>query len=149
MPVKWVKALLDAPETTSLKTDESPFWDALEENRPFFMRVILPYQNAKWDELNKIAQAWVAQEANSEEAHFYLGVAQAKLGNIAPAKAQFAESLKLHPQHAASLFELGLIAKQEGNQTELARLKLAMQEADSDTLEEFNQTINPTEDSAK
>jgi serine protease Do len=149
MPVKWVKALLDAPETTSLKTDQLPFWDALEENRPFFMRVVLPYQNEKWDALNKIATAWVAQAPNSEEAHYYLGLAQAKLGNIEPAKGQLAECLKLHPQHAAALFELGLIAKQQGNQTELARLKLAMQAADSDTLEQFNQTINPTQDSAK
>lgn len=149
MPVKWLKALLSAPEsvapeTTSLKTDESPFWDALEENRPFFMRVVLPFQNEKWAELNMIASAWVAKERNSEEAHYYLGLAQEKLGNVEAAKTQFAESLKLHPQHVASLFELGLIAQQEGNQPELERLKLAMQEADSDTLEQFNQTINPS-----
>jgi serine protease Do len=144
MPVKWLKALLDAPETTSLKTDQSPFWDALDENRPFFMRVVLPFQNEKWDELNKVASTWVEKEPNSEEAHYYLGLAQEKLGNIDNAKRQFAEALRLHPQHAASLFELGLIAKQEGNQPELERLKLAMQEADSDMLEQFNQTINPS-----
>ena len=144
MPVKWVKALLDAPETTSLITDQSPFWDAPEELRPFFMRVVLPLQNEKWDELNKVAQEWIAKEPNSEEAHYYYGVAQVKLGNNAAAKTQFSEALKLHPQHTASLFELGLLAKSEDNQPELARLKLAMQEADSDTLEQFNQAINPS-----
>lgn len=139
MPVKWVKALLNAPETASLKTDESPFWDAPDELRPFFMRVILPYQNEKWDELNKIATQWVSKEPTSEEAHYYWGVAQEKLGKLPAAKLEFAEVLKLHPQHGATLIELALIAKQEGNEPELERLKIAMNEVDTELLETFNQ----------
>lgn len=144
LPVKWVKALMDAPEVVTMKTDESPFWDALEENRPFFMRVVLPYQNDKWEDLEKVAQLWVAKEPNSAEAHFYLGVAAEKLGKTTTAKAELIQTLKLQPHHGASLFELGLIAKQEGNQPELERLKLAMQAINANTLEEFNQTINPS-----
>lgn len=143
LPVKWVKALMDAPETESLKTDISPFWDAADEDRPFFMRVVLPYQNEKWPELEKVAQLWVDKEPSSEEAHYYLGMAQANLANTDSAKKQFAMALKLHPQHPASLFELGLIANKEGNAPELARLKIAMQAIDNDVLDEFNQTINP------
>ena len=153
VPVKWVKALLDTPElaaleTASLKADFSPFWDAPEEQRPFFMRVVLPYQNAKWDELEKVAAEWVSKEPKSEEAHFYLGVAFENLGKADVAKAEFAEVLKLHPQHAATLQELGLMANKAGNQPELSRLKLAMHEAGSDVLEEFNERINPTPEPA-
>ena len=152
VPVKWVKALLDTPELTvteteSLKTDVSPFWDAPEQQRPFFMRVVLPYQNAKWDELENVAVEWVSKEPKSEEAHFYLGVALESLGKTDAAKIEFAEVLKLHPQHAATLQELGLMANKTGNQPELSRLKLAMQEAGGDVLEEFNELINPTPDS--
>ena len=152
VPVKWVKALLDKPElatleTESLKTDISPFWDAPEEQRPFFMRVVLPYQNAKWDELEKVATEWVSKEPKSEEAHFYLGVAHENLGKTEAAKIEFSEVLKLHPQHVATLQELGLMANKAGNQAELSRLKLAMQEAGSDVLEEFNELINPTPES--
>ena len=152
VPVKWVKALLDAPEiamleTESLKTDISPFWDAPEEQRPFFMRVVLPYQNAKWDELEKIAVDWVSKEPKSEEAHFYLGVAHENQGKTDAAKMEFSEVLKLHPQHAATLQELGLMANKVGNQPELSRLKLAMQEAGGDVLDEFNELINPTAES--
>ena len=149
VPVKWVKALLDTPElaaleTASLKADVSPFWDAPEEQRPFFMRVVLPYQNAKWDELEKVAAEWVRKEPKSEEAHFYLGVAFENLGKTDVAKNEFAEALKLHPQHVATLQELGLMANKAGNQLELSRLKVAMHEAGSDVLEEFNERINPT-----
>ncbi len=146
VPVKWVKALLaqpDSTETISLKTTEAPFWDALDENRPYFMRVVLPYQNSKWDDLNTIAQAWVKAENNSTEAHYYLGVAQDKLGNTAQAKQAFAQALKLHPQHPATLFALGLIAKREDNPQELNRLKMAMKAVNDDVLTEFNQTLNP------
>ncbi len=148
VPVKWVKALIAAPEsaeTTSMQTADSPFWDALEEYRPYFMRVVLPYQNEKWDELNIAAQAWANAEPASAEAQYYLGVAQDKLGNLNAAKQAFSHALKLHPQHPATLFALGIIAKRENNQPELDRLKLAMKEVDNDVLTEFNETLNPVE----
>jgi serine protease Do len=146
IPVKWVKALLAAPEsteTTSMKTSDSPFWDALDENRPYFMRVVLPYQNDKWHELNTIATAWVRTENNSAEAYYYLGFAQEKLGKTDQAKQSFTKALKLQPQHPATLFALGLIAKRENNQPELNRLKMAMKEVNNDVLTEFNKTLNP------
>jgi tetratricopeptide (TPR) repeat protein len=127
-----------------MQTTDSPFWDALEENRPYFMRVVLPYQNAKWDELNTVAQAWVKAEPNNAEAQYYYGVAQDKLGQATVAKQAFAKALALHPQHPASLFALGLIAKREDNQVELNRLKLAMKEVDNDVLTEFNEALNPS-----
>ena len=143
MPVKWVKALLDAPETTSMKTDETPFWDAKEENMPFFMRVVLSYQSEDWPGLNKIAQLWVDKEPSSAEAHYYLGLANEKLNNTQQAKTEFAQVLKLHPQHPATLFELGLMANKEGNQPELERLKVAIKEIDADMLDTLNDVINP------
>jgi serine protease Do len=149
VPVKWIKALLDnAEETNSLVSSDTPFWAAADEQRPYFMRVVLPYQNAKWDELEKIAQEWVSKEPASEEAHFYLGVAFENLGKTDAAKNELAEALKLHPQHAATLQELGLMANKAGNQPELSRLKLAMQKAGGDVLAEFNELINPTPDLA-
>lgn len=143
VPVKWIKALLDSPDITSLETDIAPFWDASEENRPYFMRVVLPYQNEKWDELSKIANAWVINEPQSAEAHYYLGVANDKLANTQAAKAEFAVALKLHPQHPATLFALGLMANKEGNQAELERLKVAIKSIDEEMLSNLNDTINP------
>ena len=122
-----------------MKTSVSPFWDAPDENRPYFMRVVLPYQNNKWDELNTIAQAWVKAESDNAEAYYYLGMAQDKLGQTSQAKQAFAQTLVLHPQHPATLFALGLIAQREDNQVELNRLKVAMKEVNMDVLTEFNQ----------
>ncbi|MES2637575.1 MAG: trypsin-like peptidase domain-containing protein [Pseudomonadota bacterium] len=146
IPVKWVKALLATPESTetiSMKTDDSPFWDALEENRPYFMRVVLPYQNDKWDELAIVSQAWIEAEPSNAEAHYYLGIAQDKLGKTDSAKQLFAKTLQLHPLHPATLHALGLIAKREDNQPELDRLKLAMKAVNHSVLTEFNEALEP------
>ncbi len=148
VPVKWIKALLEqSEETSSLVSTDSPFWALADEQRPSFMRVVLPYQNAKWDDLEKIANAWVKKEPASEEAHYYLGVALVNLGKTDAAKSQFFQALKLHPQHAATLLALGVMANKAGNQPELAQLKLSMQEAGDDVLAEFNELINPTPES--
>lgn len=147
VPVKWVKALLDAPEVTSMKSDELPFWDSPEESRPFFMRVIVPYHNEEWANLGKIAALWIKKEPANAEAYYYLGFAQEKLGDFTAAKLSFAEAIKLHPQHAASLFELALIANQEKNQAEFERVKLAIKEVDVDMLTTLDDTINPKPES--
>jgi serine protease Do len=141
IPVKWVKTLLEAPEITSMQTSESPFWDAPLENRPFLMRVVLPYQNEKWDELSSIAQQWVNSEPSSAEAHYYLGVAHKNLGKVEQAKAEFLQTLKLQPNHTGTLFEQGLIANKEGNQAELERIKTVIYAIDSGMLAALNDKI--------
>ena len=82
-------------------------------------------------------------EPNSAEAQYYYGVAQDKLGKATAAKQAFSQALALHPQHPATLFALGLIAKREDNLVELDRLKLAMKAVDNDVLTEFNEALNP------
>jgi len=149
LPVKWVKALIDSPEVTSLETNIAPFWDAEPEKKPFFMRVVLPYQNEKWEELDPIAEAWVEKEPQSPEAHFYLGVANEKLGKLQQAKSEFLTTLRLHPQHAATLFELGLMASKEGNQPELERIKVAIKAVDEDMLNTLNETLNSKPEGAQ
>ncbi len=143
VPVKWVKALLDAPETESLKTDISPFWDAPEEQRPFFMRVVLPYQNQKWTDLKIVAQEWIAKEQNSQEALFYAGVAEENLGDLAKANQYFEKVLSLHPQHVATLIELGLMANRSGKTDEVEKTHIALKAIDDESDEVFTEALKP------
>jgi serine protease Do len=141
VPVKWVKALLDAPETDSLVSGGTPFWDAPDTERPFFMRVVLPYQNDKWDELKVVAQAWIAKEPTSPEALFYAGVAEERLGNANQAYAYFDQVLALQPQHPATLMELGLIANRAGRTDVVEKTRVALKAIDLDLDEEFSQAL--------
>ncbi|HSI24664.1 MAG TPA: trypsin-like peptidase domain-containing protein [Methylotenera sp.] len=141
IPVKWVKALLNAPETVSLVSGGIPFWDAPDTERPFFMRVVLPYQNDKWDELRVVAQAWLVNEPTSPEALFYAGVAEERLGNAKQAYAYFEQVLALQPQHPATLMELGLIANRAGKTDVVEKTRIALKAIDLDLDEEFNQAL--------
>lgn len=141
IPVKWVKALLDAPEATNLQSDISPFWDAPPEARPYFMQVVLPYQQGNWAELEKISNEWVMKEPNTFEAHFYLGLAQANLGRDLAAEKSFKQVLALYPQHTGSLMGLGLIASRLGNTAEVRRMQAMLGAIDHDLEDEFNQAL--------
>ncbi len=141
VPVKWLKALLDAPDTASLNSDIAPFWDASDLQRPFFMRVVLPYQNQKWNELKVVAQEWVAKEKTSPEALFYAGAAEEGLGDLDKANQYFKEALKLHPQHVATLMALGLMASRAGKTDEVEKTRVALKAIDSDLDVEFTEVL--------
>lgn len=141
VPAKWLKALLNSPELQSLKTAELPFWDAPEPQRPFFMRVVLPYQNEKWADLKLVAQEWVAKEPTSAEALFYAGVAEEKLGDLNKANQYFQQALTLQAQHPATLIALGLMANRAGNQAEVEKTHLALKAIDDELDEEFKQAL--------
>jgi serine protease Do len=141
VPVKWVKALLDAPETESLVSGGTPFWDAPDTERPFFMRVVLPYQNDKWDELKVVAQEWIVKEPTSPEALFYAGVAEERLGDSKKANTYFSKVLALQPQHGATLIELGLMANRAGKADEVEKTHVALKAIDEDLDIEFSEAL--------
>lgn len=111
IPVKWIKALLKQPDITSLETDILPFWDAPEEQRPFFMRVVQPFKNEKWDELRQVSQLWLKSDSDSAEALYYAGIAEEKMHQIEKAKQYFQQALVIHPQHPAAMIGLACTEK--------------------------------------
>lgn len=143
LPVKWVKALIDAPETTSLKSDITPFWDLPEEKRPFFMRVVLPYQNKRWADLKLVAELWVKQEPTSPEALYYAGVANENLGDLKQANEYYQRVLALNPQHSATLMALGVIANKAGKPEEVEKTRVSLKAIDTDLDEEFTEALKP------
>ena len=148
MPVKWIKALLNAPDTASLNTvslntNELPFWDAPELQRPFFMRVVLPYQNEKWADLKIVAQEWIDEEPANPEAFFYAGVAEENLGYLTQANQYFQKTLNLHPQHVATLIELGLMANRAGKAGDVEKTRVALKAINGELDAEFMEALKP------
>ena len=142
MPIKWVKELLLKPEIALYQPDGTPFWDAPDELRPFFMRVVLPYQNGHWAELKTVATAWLAKEPNNVEALYYMATAEDKLGDASKANQYYQQVLKLHPNHPATLIALGLIANGAGNVSEVEKTHIALKAIDSALDEEFTEALN-------
>ncbi len=142
IPVKWIKSLLESPDTTnSAETTISPFWDTAEDDYPFFMRVVLPLQNKAWTDLAHIAQLWLTAQPNSAEAYYYSGLAAEKTGNFIDAKKCYRKALALEPQHTASIFELGLIANREGNQVEVEKTHTMLKTINTDLDDNFTEAL--------
>jgi hypothetical protein len=137
VPVKWVKALLDAPELKELGQAGTPFWDSPTDQQPFFMQVVLPVQSKDWATLKSIAQAWRDKEPAAIEASYYLGLADENLGETKAAQALYSQILKSNPRHAASMLALAKMAKKQGNEQELQRLSMLIKDLNSDAAEEL------------
>lgn len=141
LPVEWVKKLLTAAESASMQQAALPFWDAPEEQQPYFMRVVLPYMGGRWDDLSLVAQHWGIAEPDNPEAWYYRAYAEERLGNSALATTYYQKVLTLHPQHAGALFELGVLASRQGDQVEYERISMLLSQLDLDIAQELSEAV--------
>jgi serine protease Do len=137
LPIKWVQALLEKPDILLTTPQESPFWDVPEKERPFFMQAVQPLKTGAWSTLEIIAKSWVTLEKDNAEAWMHLGLAQQGLQEFENAKKTYAKVLSLAPNHSSALYQLGLMAKTEGNETELKHVANLLDALDPDFAEDF------------
>jgi hypothetical protein len=122
MPVEWIRDLLASKELISLNTDETPFWALPFEKQPYFMQVVIPYQNKDWSTLHSIAEAWTKNQPDAADAWYYLGVADYGLNQAPLAKRELDKALSLNPQHLEVFMQQSQIALQEADFAALEKL---------------------------
>lgn len=137
LPIDWVQTLLTQTELAKPTEAKAPFWDAPEEKRPFFMRVVPHFQNEDWVQLKTVANDWTSTEKNNPEAWYYLGYAEQKSGDLDAAKAAYQRTLNIAPSHANTLYALGLLAADEKNLAETKRIGALLEAIDIDFAEDF------------
>ncbi len=137
LPVVWAQRLLNGPEIAITTPKELPFWDAPEEQRPFFMQVINAQIIENWQDMAAIAQRWVDADRKSSEPWYALATAQAKLGNNSAAIQAYQQTIQLNPRHVSALYDWGLLADQLGNSVEVSRINGLIAAIDNDVAEEF------------
>ena len=138
MPINLVKTLLITESVPLNSIHAAPFWDAAENERPFFMQIVLPYQNNRWHDVQRIAQSWVAVEPTSAEAWYYLAKSAQNLADINNAKIYFAKALSLQPNHPATLQAIAQIAQSEGKQSEADKIRVTLKEINPQLLEDLD-----------
>ena len=115
LPVEWIRQLMAAPELLDLTITEAPFWSLPETDRPFFMQVVLPYQNGAWDALERIAAAWVRKEPANADALYYLGRAEYGLKRLQEAAQHLTRAVTLNPRHLEAQLALAALAIDQGD----------------------------------
>ncbi|WP_029147870.1 serine protease [Methylophilus sp. 5] len=141
LPVEWIKELMDAPEVISLKTNEVPFWALPLEQRPYFMQVVIPYQNADWPALKTIADQWARQEPASADAWYFLGLAEEGLQQFAQAEQDLKHAYDLNQRDYDAMLALSRVAFTQKDLPTLQSLQPAISAIDKDQGEQVTQQI--------
>lgn len=115
MPVEWVEALLHSPTKSLGGIVQKPFWASAEKERPYFMRVVHPYQTGDWNNVLAIAQEWSTCEPNTAEAWFYVATAEYARKDYASAEAHFQKVLSLKQDHHEASQYLAKISNKLSN----------------------------------
>lgn len=132
LPVEWIKRLLEAPDTLSLNSQGAPFWSFAEAERPYFMRVVIPFQQRDWSTLKSTARAWQRAEPDNAEAYYYLGSAELALGEIEAGSGHLRQAVALNPRHLDALVRLGQLAvdRNELQEAQAIAARIALVDAD-------------------
>jgi len=144
LPVEWIKKLFDLPEQQSLHATENPFWNDAENERPFFMQIVIPYQQNQWPELFKLASTWCEKEPDSASAWFYLGVAEYHQSHRDLALLDLKKSVELNPRNIEAYTELARMALDVGDKAEAQRMTDIISRIDPDQAEGLLTQLNQT-----
>ena len=142
MPVNLVKTLMQTPLVKLNSVHDLPFWDAPDEARPFFMQIVLPFQNNRWQDVEKVASQWVKKEPNNAEAWYYMGQAAQHLGDQAMAIKHYQQALSVHPNHPATLQATALLAQKDGNKEQTDKIRLTLKDINPALLEDLDDSEN-------
>lgn len=141
LPVEWIKELMAAPETTSLKTNDVPFWALPLEQRPYFMQVVIPYQNADWRDLKTIAGQWTGQEPASADAWYFLGLAEEGLQHYVQAEQDLKKAYDLNQRDVDAMLALSRVAFVQKDLATLESIQPAIEAIDPEQGEKVTQQI--------
>lgn len=141
LPVEWIKELMNAPETHSLATNEIPFWAVPLEERPPFMQVVIPYQNAEWETLKAIAEEWTRKEPTSPDAWYYLGVAEEGIGMLTKAKEHLNKAVQINARELDAMVALSRVAYRQKDIHALEALQISVSALDTADADEISNKI--------
>ena len=143
LPVEWIKRLLTTQELDSLNTNETPFWALPYERQPYFMQVVIPFQNGEWQSLNRISTEWSNKEPMTADAWYFLGQSDIGLKKVEQAKIDFEKAININPRHLDALKNLYKLAIQDRDFTALEKIKTKIGSLDNSLLQELEK--NTTE----
>jgi len=141
MPVEWIKRLFDTPELLSLKTDQLPFWAFPNNQHPYFMQVVVPFQNHEWQELKRIAGLWTKDQPQLADSWYFLGIAEFESNQIAEAKQHLNKCMALNGRHLDAMLTLSKIAIVEKNAPDLEKIISLIKPLDENEAEQLSTKV--------
>jgi cytochrome c-type biogenesis protein CcmH/NrfG len=98
----------------------------------------MPFQNNRWQDVQKVASHWVEKEPSNAEAWYYMGEAAQHMGDGQAATMHYQKALSLHPNHPATLQATALLAQKNGKQEETNKIRITLKEINPQLLEDLD-----------
>lgn len=141
LPIEWLANLEKQPVETSFPINGKTFWEEEEAQKPFFMQVAVPELQEDWPKLARVSESWTKSEPGNTEAWYELGLANERMGRTSEAEKAYRKSVAINKANTDSLFRIGVIASEKGDQEEVHAINMALLDIDKDLAEEFSKTI--------
>ncbi|EDZ64589.1 Trypsin domain protein [beta proteobacterium KB13] len=140
LPTEWIDKVMQTKMLTDIRSETAPFWALPDEQKPFFMQVVLPLQDSNWAELKRIAKMWTQSEDDSTNAWFYLGLAEKEF-NRDFAKLFLNKSISLNPRNLDALEVLYELSSEEGDDESIKKYRSMIEDVDPDHFVDHNSQV--------
>ncbi len=141
LPIEWLDKLDKQTENSTFPISGKALWEEDEDKKPFYMQAAVPESRADWPKLVQVAEKWTAQEPKSSEAWFALGLGQENNGKADLAEQAYKKAIEMASDNFEAMLKLGALAKARGDQAEMHRIQLVLNDADKDVATEFADTL--------
>lgn len=138
LPIEWLANLKKLPVETEFPIVGKAFWEADDDQKPFFMQIAIPELNKDWAKLAEVAQRWIDQKPKNSNAWYELGTAHENLNKIDEAKKDYQQSVLLDASNTDALFRLGVIAQSTGDKVGMNNVRLAIASIDTELAAEYS-----------
>jgi len=118
VPINWVKEAMKLPVGELDQRHQHAFWEADFDQKPYWMQIVIPFQNEDWQEVERIVQKWLLTSPNDQEARFFSALVLRQSGKLGEAKAILKDILNNNPNHTSSITQLSEIATSESSSSE-------------------------------
>jgi hypothetical protein len=141
LPIEWLANLQKLPVETEFPIVGKAFWEADDDQKPFFMQIAIPELNKDWAKLAEVAQRWIDQKPKNSDAWYELGTANENLNKIDEAKKDYQQSVLLDASNTDALFRLGVIAQSTGDKAGMNNVRTAIANIDAELAAEYSNLL--------
>lgn len=145
LPVEWLDKIRQQTATTTFPISGKALWEEDEDKKPFYMQAAVPEVRSDWPKLEEVSQQWTKSQPKSSDAWYSLGIAEENLKHADLAQQAFSKAVDIDKGNVDALFQLGVMAKTSGNQSEMSRIQLALTNIDKDLGDQYKQYLQCTQ----
>ena len=146
-PVEWLQPLLGDESRYEAVQANAPmraaYWQRVPERQPPFLRAAALQNEARWQDLQVLANNWGQTESSNPVPWVMQAQALTELGRLPEAVQALDRALELSPNLAAAWLQLGLLLQRQGQTERLPDVRRSLRRLDPMLLQKLDAKGDP------